>query len=1329
VFLRDLPCLPNLPHEVPRVARPESVEVLQCSDVRSGLGLKLGVEMEREGGKKEKVLLDTCAETNVMTKKKAKEFGIIINDNRNNTNRGISQIGNQIKVIDQASVKLNGRTYIFNIIEAEFSKDAEILIGWPELKEVGFNLVANNNEVLVEVDNKKLKVLGVEFKKDVMKKKDLCNRVCVEIRVKGDVRVRAKEQRVINIKYDNSLLKEGEHLLTESIRSHRGSPLQIVRGAIRNGCSKLIISNFSDNDIDLKNNDLIAYGMTTSGTYEVLSIEEVKEEIEGYKKIEDEMEGLSVEIGETVMMDKEEYRKKLEEIIKMKKEEGINNPILGRLKNLLVKYKNLFVGKMLNRYKIEKELKTKVHVKFKDEVVVPIKERPRRVPYKAMEELRKMIEEMLENNIIEKVDSAWAFPVVLARKPDGSWRFCVDYSKLNDLVVKDSYPLPNIEELVDQLREAKFMSVVDLASGFWQIPVEESAKEKLSFVTHFGTYTWKGMPFGLMNAPAIFQRAINETLNPVLFKYALVYVDDVIIYSETLDEHMTHLDNVFSLFSRYGWKVKMSKCRFLERELDYLGYRVGGGRVKPTEKNINKVLLMKRPETPSEMESFLGMIGYYKKFINGYDYIVKPLRKYVIDVRKKEVKNKKFNINDDVEAKEAYETLLNLLITKPILEIYDPTKPIIVKTDASAFAWGAVLCQVHDGVEKPVQFASGSLNSSQRNWPAWKREAYGSLRAVEKWRCYLIGNHFRLVTDHKANQYLMDPNRNHSTMIENWKILLSQYSYTVEHRPGKTLVLEDALSRTYELLLLELKSMKESQLEDNEIQEIVKYITEGKELSDEVKEKTKYIINNFIVEEGVLYFTNGGSKDPRKLFRLVIAKSQLDNVFEYIHNREISGHFAFERTYQKFIQNFWCFNSYSEIKKRYLECNVCQLNKITKLNNIDNIQIEADGVFDILEVDHVEVPLVGMNKYKYILTATDVFSRKTWFIPVTSLTAKETYEVLFTYIFSPFCFPNYIYSDNGSAFRSELDEMINKAVGVKREYTRPGSKGHTGSVEVRNKVVELIITKYLNIGNLDEWPRLCAVAAAAYNSSVNDTGYSPNMIVFGEDYNNIVNLDGLKAKNVDAYVRNFITSIKDIRDGVTKLMRKTKRGVESKAKKSLEIGDWVTLSKRNLSNITNRKFANRNIGPYEIVEIDERNHVVLRITPSKNYTASRADVEKYYGNPPSLDGKFRGWFDEVFLTPIPVVSGVEEKLMGNKYKKEYDVRSIVSRRIQVWWPSTKSWWKATVVGYTGDLKSNLLFYDVRSEGVDVREDFYKSKLFSDVEGARVEKWSLLSPVL
>ena len=340
---------------------------------------------------------------------------------------------------------------------------------------------------------------------------------------------------------------------------------------------------------------------------------------------------------------------------------------------------------------------------------------------------------------------------------------CVDYSKLTDKTIKDTYPLPRIDDTFSYLAGAKYYTIVDAASGFWQIPVHENDQEKLAFCTTFGAYHWKVMPFGFTNAPSIFQRAMNETLNGELFKCCLVYIDDIIIYSKSFDQHIDDCDRVFALIKKFNWKLKFKKSRFAQIKIEFLGHVITDSKVTVFDKNIQKIKNMKRPKNIKETQQFLGMINYYRRFIQGLSYITEPL---LINLRNKG----EYIWGKDQE--ESFIEIISKLCLNPILRLPDDSKQYILKTDASAIGFGGALVQIHKKLEHPVSFFSGTFLPNQRKaWNHWQREAFAVINGIKRYHHHLINQKFKVVTDNESLLTLIKPKTNLTNhMIDRWRL-------------------------------------------------------------------------------------------------------------------------------------------------------------------------------------------------------------------------------------------------------------------------------------------------------------------------------------------------------------------------------------------------------------------------------------------------------------------------------------------------------------------------------------------------------------------------------
>ena len=372
---------------------------------------------------------------------------------------------------------------------------------------------------------------------------------------------------------------------------------------------------------------------------------------------------------------------------------------------------------------------------------VPFRLPYRRIPPAMYEDVKDMLRDMKETGVIRPSNSPYASPIVIARKKDGTLRFCIDYRKLNAKTVRDAYPLPRIEEALDSLGKACFFSTLDLTSGYWQVEVAEEDKAKTAFTTPMGLFECNRMPFGLQNAPATFQRLMMTCLGDLNMKSVLIYLDDVIVFSQTFDEHLERLKTVFDRLKEHGLKLKPSKCHILREEVSYLGHIVSAKGVATDPEKIAKVMEWPRPTSRKEMQQFLGFCGYYRRYVKSYSAIAAPLYRLTSgDPRKK--KGKKSPPPPPYEwtpeCEEAFNELKHRLTSAPILGYADYSLPFILETDASGLGLGAVLSQKQGGVPRVIAYGSRGLTTSETRYPAHKLEYLalsGPLRTSSRTSC------------------------------------------------------------------------------------------------------------------------------------------------------------------------------------------------------------------------------------------------------------------------------------------------------------------------------------------------------------------------------------------------------------------------------------------------------------------------------------------------------------------------------------------------------------------------------------------------------------------
>ena len=406
--------------------------------------------------------------------------------------------------------------------------------------------------------------------------------------------------------------------------------------------------------------------------------------------------------------------------------------------------------------------------------------RPYRYPLQQKDIIEELVQEMLEKGIIQYSASPFASLVVLVRKKDGTWRMCVDYRELNKHTVKDKFPIPMVEELLDELAGAMIFSKIDLRSGYHQIRMYESDVFKTAFKTHHGHFEFLVMPFGLSNAPATFQGLINYIFRHVLRSFVLVFFDDILVYSKTKTNHWHHLAAVLDILRAHQLFTKISKCAFAIPRVEYLGHFILGHGVENDPAKIQAVQAWPVPSNVKQLRGFLGLAGYYRKFIRGYAYIARPLTALL----------KKGAFEWNKEAQTAFESLKKALTQALILGLPDFTKVFEVETDASTQGVGAVLMQ--EG--HPLAYISRTLGPKWQGLSVYEKELLALVFAVQKWQQYLMGQKFIIRTDQRSLKWLLDQ-RITTPFQQLWLSKLMGYTYEIQYKSGKENVAANALLR------------------------------------------------------------------------------------------------------------------------------------------------------------------------------------------------------------------------------------------------------------------------------------------------------------------------------------------------------------------------------------------------------------------------------------------------------------------------------------------------------------------------------------------------------
>ena len=407
----------------------------------------------------------------------------------------------------------------------------------------------------------------------------------------------------------------------------------------------------------------------------------------------------------------------------------------------------------------------------------PVRQQPYCLPHVYKEAVEKEIELMLKQGIIEPASSERALPIVIIKKKDDTIRLCVDYRRLNAMTQVDAYPMPRIDDILDQVGQARYITTLDLAKGYWQVPVAKEDRPKTVFITPRGLYQFKMMPFGLCGAPATFQRMMDQVIRR-MHKFASAYLDDLIIFSTTWEDHLTHLKAVLSRLQELGLTTKPSKCQFAMTECTYLGHVVGNGVVKPEEGKLRTIEQFPQPKTKKQIQSFLGLSGYYRRFIPNYATIAVPLTNMT---RKSEPEK----VIWTTQCTKAFSKLKELLLSAPVMMNPDFSCPFILQTDASEVGVGAVLSQTDaEGCDHPVAYFSRKLLPREQKYATIEKECLAiKLGGVEAFQVYLLGNEFTIQTDHRALQWLTKIKDSNNRLLR-WSLALQPFRFQVVHRKG-----------------------------------------------------------------------------------------------------------------------------------------------------------------------------------------------------------------------------------------------------------------------------------------------------------------------------------------------------------------------------------------------------------------------------------------------------------------------------------------------------------------------------------------------------------------
>ena len=725
----------------------------------------------------------------------------------------------------------------------------------------------------------------------------------------------------------------------------------------------------------------------------------------------------------------------------------------------------------------------------------PICQRPYRVALNKRDVIDAELDKMLKLGIVRPSASEWASPVHLVPKKDGSTRFCVDYRKLNSVTIKDRYPLPVIREIFDQLTGAKVFTLMDLRSGFWQLPVQPNSIHKTAFTCHRGLYEFTRMPFGLCNAPSAYQRAMNQVLAQFIGKSAMVFIDDIVIFSKNEADHKKHLAEVLNALKEAGLTVKQEKCTFGCSQIDLLGYVVSGDGITAQPQKTTAIRNLPPPQDVPTLRSFLGMAGYYRQLVPHYAELAEPLHQ----LTRKSVKWEWTAVHQN-----AFNHLRQALISPCVMAYPSVNDPYILYTDASDYAIGGILCQEDSqGVERPLQYISAQLDVTQRKWATVEKESFAVIYCLKKLRPYLLGSEFVVYTDHKPLLSLFTKEMA-NTKIQRWAVLMSEYGAKVKYRPGPNNVRADMLSRIREPPEIAILDATEEWVTIEDLQKgqepMTPVIADNIDLDEcfiqqrrefpEIAVEAGGADSTYILHEDLIYSVARPEKHAGCYPRLLLPQTFREDVIQRCH--EESGHQGVLKTLSRIQEHYVWPGMRAQVTEFLRKCGLCIVHQARpeRPSMGEMPTAECPGQYVSLDLIGPMVPSAA-NSNRYILVCLDHYSGWAEAYPL----RQKTNEAVWSYLRNDYLprhgAPQVIITDNGSEFKGKPFAEWLKGHAIEHRTTTPYHPQSNGKIERLNRTLKAMLRKLVN-GDRSNWEEKLGTALMAYRTNVSSvTHFTP----------------------------------------------------------------------------------------------------------------------------------------------------------------------------------------------------------------------------------------------
>ena len=844
-------------------------------------------------------------------------------------------------------------------------------------------------------------------------------------------------------------------------------------------------------------------------------------------------------------------------IAKESKQGEIETPLKHQLEAVLNEYDDVFPNELPRGLPPIRGIEHQIDL-------IPGTPLPNKAAYRCnpeeTKELQRQIEELMSMGYVRESLSPCAVPALLVPKKDGSWRMCIDSRAVNNITIKYRFPIPRLDDMLDELHGSVIFSKIDLRSGYHQIRMREGDEWKTAFKTKHGLYEWLVMPFGLTNAPSTFMRLMNEVLKPFLGKFVVVYLDDILVYSKSVDEHFQHLKQIFETLRAQKLYGKKEKCDFLVESVVFLGYVVSKDGVSVDQTKVEAIKSWPSPTTVTEVRSFHGLASFYRRFIQNFSTITSPITECL----------KKGAFVWSEQAQKAFELIKSKLCEAPVLALPDFTQPFEVECDASGVGIGAVLIQN----KRPIAYFSEKLGGARLNYCTYDKEFYAIVRALDHWSHYLRSNHFVLHSDHESLKYI-NGQQKLSPRHAKWVEFLQSFNFSSKYKDGRSNVVADALSRRYALIsILETRLLGFETLKD--------YYEEDVDFGDIFSKCTNGAFEKYTKQDGFLFKEN----------RLCIPKHSIRELLvREAHGGGLAGHFGITKTLVVLKEHFHWPKMLGDVQKVISKCVTCHMAKSSfKPGAYTPLPTPSGPWMDVSMDFIVALPRTQRGK-DAIMVVVDRFSKMAHFIACHKTDdASNVADLYFREIVRLHGVPKSIVSDRDSKFLSYFWNTLWRKLGTKLLFSTSHHPQTDGQTEVTNRTLGTLLRGLVSKTQKD-WDVKLSHAEFAYNRSPTyATNHSPFEVVYG--VNPYLPLDliampkeELVHKDAESKLKSMLKLHEQVQERIKAVNEAYKLRSKNKKPRVFKEGDlvWVHLRKERFPSKRKNKLMPRADGPFKII--------------------------------------------------------------------------------------------------------------------------------------------------